>query len=196
LIRPLVSIITPCYREEKTIGRLLEAVRAQTYPVEMMEVVVADGISDDGTLREIELFRRSRPELCVRVLENPDRIIPSALNRAIAASHGEILLRLDGHSLPSSEYVATCVELLQRGKGDMVGGVWRIQPGDGSWQASAIAAAASHPFGVGDAYYRWASSAREVDTLAFWAFRKAWIDRVGLFDETLHSNEDYDFNSR
>jgi len=196
LDRPLVSILIPCYQEEKTIGRLLAAIRAQTFPLDRMEVLVADGFSTDRTREMIELFNRTLPELDVRILDNPKRIIPAALNLCIQASQGEILLRLDGHSLPSPDYVSTCVRLLADGKGDMVGGVWHVEPGDDSWQARSIAAAASHPVGVGDAYYRWAITAREVDTLAFWAFSKAWIDRVGLFDETLRSNEDYDFNSR
>jgi len=196
LDRPLVSILIPCYQEEKTIGRLLAAIRAQTFPLDRMEVLVADGFSTDRTREMIELFSRTFPELEVRILDNPKRIIPAALNLAIHASRGEILLRLDGHSLPSAGYVNTCVRLLAEGKGDMVGGVWHVEPGDDSWQARSIAAAASHPVGVGDAYYRWAVTAREVDTLAFWAFSKAWIDRVGLFDESLRSNEDYDFNSR
>jgi succinoglycan biosynthesis protein ExoA len=196
LDRPLVSVIIPCYREEKTIGQLLRALRGQTYPVDRMEVVVADGLSDDRTREELGVFSQSFPELRLRVVDNPDRIIPAALNRAIRASKGVILLRLDGHSEPEPDYVETCVRLLEEGKGDMVGGGLNIVPRDGSWAARSIAAAVSHPAGVGDAHFRFSNRAQEVDTIAFCAFRREWIDRIGYYDETLRTNEDYEFNSR
>jgi glycosyltransferase involved in cell wall biosynthesis len=189
-------VIIPCYREAGTIHRLLEGLLAQTYPVNRLEVVIADGLSDDGTREKIADFARVHPELDVRIVDNPLRIIPAALNRAILASRGEFVARLDGHSFPSPDYIRTCVDLLEKGAGDMVGGVWQIEPGNPSWAARSIAAAAKHPFGVGDAYYRWATTAREVDTIAFWVLPRSWIDKIGLFDETLRSNEDYDFNSR
>jgi glycosyltransferase involved in cell wall biosynthesis len=189
-------VIIPCYREAGTIHRLLEGLLAQTYPVNRLEVVIADGLSDDGTRDQIAGFVRIHPDLDVKIVDNPLRIIPAALNAAITASRGEIVARLDGHSYPSPDYIETCVDLLEKGAGDMVGGGWQIEPGNSSWAARSIAAAAKHPFGVGDAYYRWATTAREVDTIAFWVLPRTWIDKVGLFDETLRSNEDYDFNSR
>jgi glycosyltransferase involved in cell wall biosynthesis len=193
---PPVSIVVPCFRESAWIGRLLDAIRSQTYPIPLIEVVVADGMSDDGTREILRDYVRSHPEFRLVVVDNPQRAIPCALNKAISASTGEILLRMDGHSSPSVDYVATCVSLLEAGKGDMVGGRWAVKPSRNGWAARSIAAAAAHPAAVGDAYYRFATEAREVDTLAFWAFRRRWIETIGLFDEGLGSNEDYDFNSR
>lgn len=194
--RPLVSIIIPCFQEEQTVKSLLQAVREQTYPLQRMEVVFADGLSRDRTREEISEFCRSCPELDVRVLDNPDRIIPAALNIAIAASRGEILLRLDGHSAPAPGYVEGCVRLLEEGKGDMVGGGLEVVPRGDSWVARSIAAAVSHPAGVGDSHFRFSAVAQEVDTVAFCAFRREWVDRIGPYDETLLANEDYEFNSR
>ena len=77
-----------------------------------------------------------------------------------------------------------------------MGGIWDIQPQGKGWQARAIAAAAAHPFAVGDAYYRFTRAAQEVDTLPFGAFRKSLIERIGAFDEDLLTNEDYEFNVR
>lgn len=196
LTKPTLSVLIPCLNEQATIYGLLDAIGGQGYPLDRLETIVADGGSTDGTRKVIELYKTMYPEHKVVLVDNPARIIPAALNRAIEASTGEILMRLDGHSRPSPGYLDTCVQLVLEGRGDMVGGVWHIQPGNDSWQARSIAVAASHPAGVGDAYYRWATSAREVDTLAFWAFSRTWIERVGYFDETLLANEDYDFNSR
>jgi succinoglycan biosynthesis protein ExoA len=191
-----VSIIVPCYNEQATIRLLLESVYLQTYPRQAMEVIIADGGSTDQTLREISEFKRSHPDLRVEVVNNPARIIPAGLNRAVKAAHGEIIVRLDGHSMPDPDYVALCVDALQQGLGDNVGGVWKIRPRDQSWQSRSIATAAAHPLGVGDAHYRVGKRPQKVDTVPFGAFRKSILNRIGFFDETLLTNEDYEFNTR
>jgi glycosyltransferase involved in cell wall biosynthesis len=193
---PNVSIIVPCYNEQSTIRLLLEALCEQTYPRDLMEVIIADGLSTDGTRNAIAAFQRDVPDLAVRVVENANRSIPSGLNRAIEAARGEILLRMDGHSKPYSDYVANCIAAHQAGRGDNVGGVWEIRPGADTWIARSIAAAAAHPLGVGDALYRHTKQAAEVDTVPFGSFRRSLIERVGPFDESLLTNEDYEFNVR
>ncbi|HET6823474.1 MAG TPA: glycosyltransferase family 2 protein [Anaerolineales bacterium] len=193
---PKVSIIVPCYNEQSTIRLLLEALGEQTYPRAEMEVIVADGLSTDGTRHAIAAFQRDVPDLRVRVVENTKRSIPSALNRAIEASRGEIIVRMDGHSKPYPDYVANCITAHQAGRGDNVGGVWEIHPGAETWIAKSIAVAAAHPLGVGDALYRHAKQAAEVDTVPFGSFRRALIEQVGFFDESLLTNEDYEFNAR
>jgi succinoglycan biosynthesis protein ExoA len=191
-----VSIIVPCYNEQSTIRLLLEALHEQTYPRAQMEVIVADGLSTDGTQDVIAAFQKDFPDLMVRIVENTSRSIPSALNRAIEAGRGEIILRLDAHSKPFPDYVANCVSAHGEGRGANVGGVWEIRPGANTWIAKSIAVAAAHPLGVGDAYYRHTKHAGEVDTVPFGSFRRALIEQVGLFDETLLTNEDYEFNAR
>lgn len=192
----LVSVIVPCYNEQATIRLLLQAVYEQTFAREQMEVVLADGMSSDRTRAEIADFQAAHPQLLVRVVDNPLRTIPAGLNRAIADSHGEIILRLDAHSVPAPDYVQRCVEALQAGLGENVGGIWKILPGGPGWVARSIAAAAAHPFGVGDALYRYATQSAYVDTLPFGAFTRATLDKVGGFDESLLTNEDYELNTR
>lgn len=193
---PKVSVIVPCYNEQSTIRLLLEALREQTFPRADMEVILADGMSTDGTRDEIAAFRREFPDLDVRVVDNPRRIIPAGVNRAIEASRGGIIIRLDAHSKPYPDYVANSVKAHEEGRGDNVGGVWEIRPGAETWIAKSIAVAAAHPLGVGDALYRHAKYAAEVDTVPFGSFRRSLIEKVGLFDETLLTNEDYEFNAR
>jgi glycosyltransferase involved in cell wall biosynthesis len=193
---PKVSIIVPCYNEQSTIRLLLEALREQTFPRAGMEVIVSDGMSSDDTRGVIAAFQTDFPDLDVRVVDNTRRSIPSAVNRAIQASHGEIIVRLDAHSKPYPDYVMNCVHALEAGRGDNVGGVWEIRPGARTWIAESIAVAAAHPLGVGDALYRHARQAAEVDTVPFGSFRRSLIDNVGLFDESLLTNEDYEFNAR
>ncbi len=193
---PQVTIIVPCYNEQSTIGQLLEAIYAQTYPRHDMEVVIADGLSTDNTRHEIAKFQQDYPDLNVQVVENPKRSIPAGLNQAIENARGEIVVRLDAHSFPYPDYVARCVEVLQSGVGENVGGVWEIQPGAEGWLAKSIAAAAAHPLGAGDARYRIGGAAQSVDTVPFGAFRKTLPERIGYYDETLLTNEDYEFNVR
>ncbi|MBE0411366.1 MAG: glycosyltransferase family 2 protein, partial [Anaerolineales bacterium] len=191
-----VSIIVPCYNEQATIRLLLKAIDSQTYPRQNLEVIIADGGSTDQTLEEISVFQSEHPDLKVKVVDNPERIIPAGLNRAIKAAEGELIVRLDGHSMPEPDYIALCVDALQQGCGDNVGGVWEIRPRDQSWQSRSIATAAAHPLGVGDAHYRVGGRPQKVDTVPFGAFKKSIIDLIGFFDESLLTNEDYEFNTR
>lgn len=193
---PKVSVIIPCYNEQATIRLLLEALRQQTFPRADMEVIISDGMSTDGTRQAIAGFQKDFPDLDVRVVDNALRTIPAAVNRGLEAARGSIIVRLDAHSKPYPDYIEKCVEALEAGRGENVGGVWEIQPGVATWIAESIAVAAAHPLGVGDALYRHAKQAAEVDTVPFGSFHRALIDRIGPFDETLLTNEDYEFNTR
>ena len=195
-MKPSVSIIIPCYNEEKTIHMLLESLLRQSYPLASLEVVIADGMSTDQTRQKISIFQQSHPELILRVVDNPHRSIPAALNCALQAAEGQYIIRLDAHSMPQDDYIEKCIQALEEGCGDNVGGVWDIRPGSDSWVAHSIAVAASHPLAVGDAKYRYTTKASEVETVPFGAFRRDLVMRLGGFDETLLTNEDYEFNTR
>ena len=193
---PEVSIIIPCLNEEKTISRLLSAIKEQTYPLDQLEVVIADGISDDKTRNIISVFQTQFPEVCIRILDNPARRIPTGLNIAIRAAQGKILTRMDAHSIPGPDYVELSVNALKAGLGDNVGGVIDVKPGADTWIASSIAIATAHPLGVGDAKYRWTKVAGEADTVAFGTYFKSKVEEIGYYNEELRANEDYDFNAR
>jgi succinoglycan biosynthesis protein ExoA len=193
---PAVSVIIPCYNEQNTIHWLLDAIYAQTFPRLQLEVIIADGLSTDQTRKQISNFQTTHPDLELHIIDNPQRTIPSGLNRAIQSAQGDIIVRLDAHSVPQPDYIARCVSDLEAGYGDSVGGIWEIKPRGAGWQARAIALAAAHPMGVGDAHYRFTTSAQIVDTVPFGAFKRSLVERIGYFDETLLTNEDYEFNVR
>lgn len=192
-----VSVIIPCFNEERYIGKVLENLSGQ-YEAESFEIVVVDGMSEDGTREVVSKFVEDNPQLCVRLVDNPERHIPAALNRGIEAARGHFIVRMDAHSVPSINYVRRLVELLDKGEAEVCGMPWRIKPGADTLVARAIAQAVAHPLGIGDAKYRQANlaSSEFVDTVPFGAFSKRLWQEVGGFDEGLLANEDYDFYYR
>jgi len=192
-----VSIIIPCFNEEKTIIPLLQALIEQDYEINEIEIIIVDGGSTDSTKMEIEDFKTAHISINIQIIDNQKQKIPSAINLGIIASSGEYIIRLDAHSKPAQpDYISRCVEGLKNGLGDNVGGVWEIRPINNHWVTRSIAAAASHPFGIGDAQYRFTSKAGEVDTVPFGSFRRSVFQRLGYYNENLLSNEDYEFNAR
>ena len=188
--------MVPCLNEEATIGHLLEALRDQSWPMDQSEVIVVDGQSEDGTREVVAEFASQHIEMTVRVVDNPARSIPRGLNLGISAATGRFIIRLDAHSVPAPDYVERCVAALERTAAANVGGVWDIQPSADTWIARAIAAAAAHPLGAGDARYRTGGPEGQVDTVPFGAFDREWLERIGPFNENLLTNEDYEYNLR
>ena len=193
-----VSVVIPCYNEERFIGKAL-AQLADQFESERYEIIIVDGMSNDDTRAVIDEFKRRHPELTVRIVDNPARKIPTALNLGIAAAEGAIIARMDAHAVPSSGYIRRCAEVLQQEKVGVVGMPCIVRPGADTLVARAIAAAVSHPFGIGDAKYRLGAGGppqEAVDTVAFACFKKSLGTELGGFNEDLLTNEDYDFNYR
>jgi glycosyltransferase involved in cell wall biosynthesis len=195
-VNPPASVIVPCYNEAGTIGLLLEALAEQDIGRDRLEVLISDGRSEDGTRQVIQQVAHRFDDLIVRIVDNPARTIPAALNRAIEAASGDVLVRLDAHSVPARDYVRRCLEVLAATGAANVGGLWEIRPRGEGWIPQAIARAAAHRLGAGDARYRIRGVPGPVDTVPFGAFRRDWVRRAGPFDEKLLANEDYEFNYR
>jgi glycosyltransferase involved in cell wall biosynthesis len=193
-----VSVIIPCYNEERFIGKALDQL-ADQFESDRYEIIVIDGRSEDRTRAVVDEFKMRRPDVKVVLVDNPARNIPTALNLGITAATGNIIARMDAHAVPSDGYIRRCVEVLQSGTAGAVGMPCLVRPGAGTLVARGIAAAVSHPFGIGDAKYRLGSGGppqESVDTVAFACFRKSIWKELGGYNETLHTNEDYDFNYR
>jgi len=189
---PLITIIMPIRNEGHYIARALNAVLAQDYPVDKVEILVVDGMSEDGTRDIVTAMAVCNPR--VQLMDNPERIVSTALNRGVHAAHGEIIIRVDGHAVIAPDYLRRCVETLAAVDADCVGGP--IHTVGETPHACGIALAQSSPFGVGNAAFRYATKERYVDTLAFGAYRREVFDRIGLFDLALVRNQDDEFNLR
>jgi glycosyltransferase involved in cell wall biosynthesis len=190
-----VTVILPCRNEVVHIAACLDSIIASAYPAERLEVLVVDGMSDDGTRELIEESAATHPR--IRMLDNPGRVVPTALNIGIRAATGDVIVRTDGHVVYPPEYIPRLVGALMEGGADNVGGCLVTLPSDGTAVAQAIAIAMAHPFGVGNAHFRiGARAARYVDTVPFGCFRRELFDRIGLFDEELVRNQDDEFSHR
>jgi glycosyltransferase involved in cell wall biosynthesis len=192
---PFVSIIIPCRCEAAYIRQCLESVDGNDYPKDRLEVLVIDGMSDDGTAEIVEGFAATHGY--VKVVENPKKTTPAALNHGIEKARGSIIMRMDAHTLYPPNYISTLVSWLDRSGADNVGGTIVTIPQDGTPVAQAISVALSHRFGVGNAHFRLGiSKPTTVDTVPFGCYRRDVFDRVGMFDEELPRYQDLEFNLR
>jgi succinoglycan biosynthesis protein ExoA len=187
-----VSVIVPCRNEVKTIDSFLDSLRKQDLTGVDWEVVIADGMSDDGTREKLQSIcdQDSR----IRVIDNPLRIASTGLNAAIRAARSDIILRMDVHTEYKSDYIRRSVELLTRSGAASVGGAC-IARGAG-YVGKAIAAAFHSGFAVGGA--RWHKPTHEgpTDTVHLGCWHREMLEHVGLFDETLVRNQDDELNLR
>ncbi len=192
---PLVTIMMPVRNEAAFIAQSLGAVLAQDYPPDKLEVIIADGMSEDGTRDIISRVAAHHQAVPVTVIDNPGRIVPSGLNLAIARARGSILIRVDGHCEIMPQYVRRCVAHLMEYEVDGVGGP--IETVSQLPLGKAIAAAMSCPFGVGGSAFRTGPAhPLLVDTIPFPAYRREAVERAGPFDEELVRNQDDEYNYR
>jgi glycosyltransferase involved in cell wall biosynthesis len=192
---PFVTIVVPCRNEEKHIAKCLDSVLANDYPGDRMEVLVLDGMSEDRT-REI-VAGYSERYLMIRLLENPKKHIPVAMNLGIRQAQGEIVMKVDAHSTYPEDYISNCVHFLDQYGADIVGGILKIRPGRETTVAKAIALAMSHAFGSGNAYVKiGCKEPRWADAVSWGCFKKAVFAWVGLWNEELAGSSDMDFNVR
>lgn len=189
----LVSVIAPCRNERGHVLAFCDAVAAQRLPPGVqMEVLVADGQSDDGT-REA-LAQRCRADARFRLINNPGRIVSSGLNRCLEQARGAVIVRMDLHTTYADDYIAECLAALERSGAANVGGPWRAE-GEGGMQR-AIAAAFQSRWIAGGARSRDLGYEGPVDTVYLGCWPRASFDRHGPFDESLVRNQDDEHNLR
>jgi len=190
---PCISVVMPVRNEAAFIARSLGAMLAQDYPPDRVEVIVVDGQSDDGT-REIVAGIAARDPR-VRLVDNPRRIVPTALNLGVRAARHALIARMDGHAIAAPDYLRQCVRVMAESGADCVGGRWEYA-GEG-WTGRAIAAAMESRFGVGTSRWRGSAASGEADSVPYGFYRRERLLALGGFNETYaEANEDYELNYR
>lgn len=191
-VRPAVSAIVPCRNEAAVVETCLRSILAQVEPQGGFEVIVADGMSDDGTREILARLAASDPRL--KVVDNPLRTTPCGMNCGIRAARGEWIAIMGSHNRYAADYLARCLDAAQATGADNVGGAMFAE-GDSLVQR-AIAAAHHSPFSVGGA--RWHNPQYEgpADTVFGGFYRREVFYRIGFFDESLVRNQDDEFNLR
>ncbi|HUS50974.1 MAG TPA: glycosyltransferase family 2 protein, partial [Candidatus Paceibacterota bacterium] len=190
-----VSIIIPCWNEEKYIAKCLDSIVSQDYPKENLEVLIVDGMSEDKTIEIIKGY--SERYQFVRLLNNAKKFTCFALNIGVKAAKGDIVILMGAHASYEKDYVSKCVKYLEEYDADSVGGVMKTRPGKKTLFAKAIAIVLSHPFGAGGSQFRTGvNEPKWVDTVFGGCYKKEIFDKIGLFNENLIRSQDMEFNLR
>jgi len=188
-----VSVIAPCRNEAAHVDAFCDAVAAQRLPEGVaLEVLIADGESDDGTREKLDARAAVDPRFVV--VRNPGRIVSTGLNACIARAQGEVIVRMDLHTTYADDYIAECLAALVRSGAANVGGPWRAE-GKGTTQ-SAVAAAFQSRWVAGGARSRDLGYEGEIDTVYLGAWPREVFARHGGFDESLVRNQDDEHNLR
>jgi glycosyltransferase involved in cell wall biosynthesis len=184
----------PIRNEADFIGRSLEAIISQDYPHTYMEVLIADGMSEDNTRHIIQQLAH-KTDIPVTILDNPKRIVSTGFNLALQKARGDIIVRIDGHCEIKPDYVTQCVFHL--GKPELGGVGGPIETVSQNAVGEAIATAMSSTFGVGGSDFRTKKDKQMfTDTIAFPAYRRDVFRVAGTLDEELVRNQDDEYNYR
>ena len=191
----MVSVIIPCYNEEKYIGTVLDSILQQDYSHEYLEIIVADGMSSDQTRSIIQSYEQRNG--FIHLVDNEKQFVPFALNKGILNSKGDIIMIMGAHAVYPDNYISILVKALYDLDADNVGAVCETMPSTSTRVARAISKVVSSPFGVGNAHFRIGASKRmKVDTVTFGCYRREVFEKIGMFDEELLRNQDDEFNTR
>jgi len=209
-----VAVVVPCRNEAAHISGLLDALAGQTRVPD--EILIVDDESTDDTADLVRAWQVVHPTPLVRLIDGPGQGPGPAMNAGIRATDADVIMRMDGHAVPSWDYLERSLDALAPGlkpwvstdkprassnlQIGVVGGIWRVVPGADTPVARAIAAVVSHPLGSGGAGYRspraQGPERTSVETVPFGTFPRTVWERIGGFDESLAANEDFDFNYR
>ncbi|MDD5144811.1 MAG: glycosyltransferase family 2 protein [Candidatus Pacebacteria bacterium] len=190
----MITVIIPCRNEEKFIGDCLESLIKQDYPKEDLEILVIDGASEDKSREIAQGFSEKYP--FIKVLDNPQKFTPFALNIGIRAAKGDVIVRMDSHAGYNKDYISQCVKRIKESGADNVGGVIETLPSKNTLTARAIASALSSSFGAASSFRIGSDKPKEVDTVFGGCFKKEVFQKVGLFDERMLRSQDIEFNKR
>lgn len=189
----IVSVVMPVYNEEQYIEKCVDSLLLQDYPIDKMEWIFVDGCSTDKTVEILSSYQEKYPSL-IKVYNNPNKIVPYAMNIGIAASKGKYIVRLDAHADYATDYILKCIYYLENTDAENVGGVAETKAN--GFMGNAIAKMLSSKFGVGNSQFRTNGESGYVDTVPFGAFKRAVFSKYGGYDERLVRNQDNEMNFR
>lgn len=191
----MLSVIVPIYNEEKYIAKCIDSILEQDYPKNDLEILFVDGMSTDNTREIIKGYIKDYSY--IRLLNNPERIVPYAMNYGIMASKGDIIMRLDAHATYENNYFSELVRSLKRLNADNVGSVCKTDVLNKTAKTLAIREVLSNKFGVGNSTFRTGIDKEQlVDTVPFGCWRRDVFDKYGLYDVRLVRNQDIELNKR
>ncbi len=191
---PSVTVVIAARNEECAIVQLLDSLDAQTYDRDRLDVVIADGGSTDATPAVVAGWTGTRG-LRARLIDNVGRVTASGLNAGIGSTDADVVIVLGAHATVPANFVEASVATLETSGADCAGGL--LETVGTTTTGRAIAAATTSSFGVGNALFRIGSAvSRDVDTVAFGAYRRSVFDRIGGFDVSLVGAEDDELNFR
>lgn len=190
-MQPGVSVVLPILNEERFLADAITAILAQEYSGEL-EVILALGPSKDRTneIAQALVEKDSR----IVLVPNPTGRTAAGLNAAIAASHFEVICRIDGHAEISRTYIADAVEIMASSKAVNVGGVMAAVGQTGF--ENAVARAMRSPIGVGGARFHIGGTAGPADTVYLGVFKKSAIVDAGGYDSRFIRAQDWELNFR
>lgn len=191
--KAFISVVMPVYNEEKYIENCIDSLLLQDYPQECMEWIFVDGMSSDRTRELIGAYIEKYPKL-IKLLRNPNKTVPYAMNIGIKEATGKYIIRLDAHADYNKDYISKCVYYLDTTDADNVGGVAETK--SKGFVGNAIAKMLSSRFGVGNSEFRTNGESGYVDTVPFGAFRREVFEKWGGYDERLTRNQDNEMNYR
>lgn len=189
---PLVSIVIPMYNEADAIERCIESILQQDYPQELLEIIVVDGHSSDGSKEKV--FALAQKHGNIFLYENPQRRTPKSLNIGIKNAHGEVIIILGAHTRIDRNFVKLNIHYMREKNVKCTGGT-QINTGE-TFLQRAIGLAMGSRFGIPSAPYRFFKKGRFVDTVVYAAYHRSLFDQIGYFDEELHISEDAELNWR
>ncbi len=188
---PSVSVIIPVLNEARHLRDAVSRVLAQDWEGSL-QIVLAVGPSVDGTADIAAELAASDDR--ITVIPNPSGRTPDALNAGLAASHGDVIIRVDGHAEIPVDYVATAIRTLEATGADNVGGVMDAQ--GTSLFERAVAVAMKSPVGVGMSRFHTGGPAGPSDTVYLGVFRRSALERVGGYDPRYSRAQDWELNHR
>jgi len=192
--KPVISVIIPCRNEEKYIRSVLDSIIRQSFPQEKIEIIIVDGLSNDGTRSILKDYQLSSHHL--QIIDNPGILPAVGKNLGIENTGSEFLALIDGHCELPPNYLLTCYQYLLTASLQTAYVAGRIKTLGKSKVGQAIAMAMSSSFGVGNALFRYSDEELDVDTAAFGLYRRQIFDAIGVFDEQIIGAEDDELSFR